>query len=166
MNRADMTRQALIWDAVAVEARRRSGIYRDQLADAARTELAEQGVAPTWRLPDLATVTLPVSRETAYVADLEALTKWAAARHPAEMEETLRPAFVAALLSRLATADGIAVDHETGEVIPGVGVRPGGQPGSLTIKATAAAKPVVAHAVEDIVSAVAGALDEPHEEQP
>lgn len=168
MNRADLVRSALVWEQVAAEARRRAGEAREQLAADARAELSEQGTAPTWRMPDLATVTLPVSKESVTLADIDALTKWAAERYPSEVEMVaqIRPAWIAAIPQWTTVEGDVVCDAATGEIVPGLAVRPGGQPGALTIRASTAAKAVLAAGVEDIVAAVAGALSEPHDERP
>jgi hypothetical protein len=47
MNRAEMTRMILTWEAVATHAQTMAAELRCQLAQDARAELVEQGTAPT-----------------------------------------------------------------------------------------------------------------------
>jgi hypothetical protein len=168
MNRAELVRTVLVWQTVADRARDRAAIARTALTEQARDEWSVQGVAPTWRMPDLATVTLPVSHESITVTDVEALTKWVAQRYPEEIEriERIREAFLSVLPGRLRADGGVVCDPGTGEIVPGVGVRAGGVPGTLSVRPTADARAVLVAAAEDILVAVGAALDEPHDEQP
>lgn len=159
MNRAETVRQALIWEAAARKAYARAAVWRGQLDADARAELAEQGTAPTWRLPQLATVTLPVSQESIVVSDAEALTKWVQANHPDEVETVtrVRPAFEQRLLAE-AEPDGDVVTDGEGTVVPGLSVRPGGVPQSLRFVPTRDAKQVLGEAAEQVLARVAEAL--------
>lgn len=65
---------------------------------------------------------------------------------------SVRPTFARALLARLAVFDGTVVDPETGEVVPGAGVRPGGEPGALRIKPTGGAEQVAGQLAERILA--------------
>jgi hypothetical protein len=157
-----VVRQALIWEAAAKKAYARAARWREQLDADARAELAEQGTAPTWRLPDLAMVTLPVSKETVVVADLDRLAKWVQSTHPTEVETVVqvRPAFVTRLLA-VARVDGeLAVDGE-GTVIPGLSVRPGGVPQTLRFTPTPEARLVLGEAAERVLDLVAVSLHLP-----
>lgn len=153
MNRADTVRGVLLWEGVADAAKAKAAAFREQLNADARNEYDEQGTAPTWRLKDIGTVTLPLSTETPYVADLDALTKWAAERYPDQIETItqLRAAFVAALLARVEVDEGQVIDTTTGEIVPGVGVREGGLPKALSIRPAAAAKTVIRVAADEVV---------------
>lgn len=138
MNRTERLREVLRLEGVAAAASARARVYRDELTVEARTEFEREGTAPSWRDPDLATMTLGVSHETPYVTNEVALLEWVADRYPDQVEtvEQIRPAFRTRLLDEAVIDDGDAVDAETGEVIRGVGVRPGGVAGSLTIRPT------------------------------
>lgn len=57
------------------------------------------------------------------VHDEQAFAEWVSAGYPTEVVPTVRPAFKKSLLGRLEVAGDGAVDPETGEVVPGVGVR-------------------------------------------
>lgn len=160
MTRVEMTRQILIWEAVATGAKEMAGELRDQLAEAAHTELAEQGTAPTWNMPDLATVTLPMSKPTTVVADQTALTQWMRLRRPTETEVTIRPTSLRSLL-REVRADGDLIHLPDGEIVPGLEVRPGGQPKALAIRANPACAAQIDAEAADIMTAIASALDEP-----
>lgn len=159
MNRYEMIRRTLLWEQVAAAARAKAAELREELTEAARAELAEQGTAPTWRLPDLATVTLPISKESVYVSDQDAVTKWVAERHPDEIEEIVqvRPGFLMLLTG--SEHDGENVFDRHGEVIPGLSVRPGGQPGSLAFRPSREAKAVLAAAATETVDALTEAVE-------
>ena len=146
MNRSDLIK-AVIWlDQVASQAKSEAAKLRDELAADARAEFDEQGAAPTWRIPDLATVAASVSHESAYVEHEAEFTRWVAERYPHNIAQVVRPAFAKVLLESAAIhyhgADLIAADPETGEVIPGVAVRPGGVFAGLSIRPTSAAREV------------------------
>lgn len=147
MNRAELVKQVLLYDQLAAAAKAKSAVYREQLDTQARAELEQQGMAPTWRLPDIGTVTLPVSQETLYVADVKARDAWLAQHYPdAILEEVVHTAdrvFVAQLEKSLAVTDGLIVDPGTGTEVPGYAIRPGGMPQSLTIRPTSDAKAIV-----------------------
>jgi hypothetical protein len=162
MNRADQVRQALIWEAAAKRAYARAAQWKARLAADARAEFEEQGTAPTWRLPDLASVWLPVSHETVHVADPEAFAKWVQATHPGEVETVVqvRPAFQTATV-QAARVDGEQVLDAEGTVIPGLAVKAGGEPLALQMRATDGAKPVLAEAAETVLANVAAALHLP-----
>jgi len=168
VNRSELVRTAMIWDAVAGQAIARARVAREELADQAKAELAEQGTAVTWRLLELATVTLPVSHETIVVNDRDALLKWTKARHPDEVEhiEQVRAAFLIALPLRCHADADYVCDNETGEVVPGLVLRAGGQPGTLSIRALPDAKRVLADVASNVLESIAAAMTEPHDEIP
>ena len=101
---------------------------------------ADAEVRDTWRPADRLTATLPNNTDIgtvtlangavrAPVADTEAYEAWVRATHPEQIEtvpETTRvnPAFTARLTSA-AKKLGVAVDAETGEVVPGIVVLTG-----------------------------------------
>jgi hypothetical protein len=146
VNRTERLQEVLRLEGLAAAANARAKTFREELSAEARDELAREGSAPTWRMPDLATITLSVSKESPYVADEHQLLQWCKERHPGEVEtvEQVRGAFRSKLLVD-AIIDGEAVvDPATGEVVPGVGVRPGGVPQSLTIRPSHAARTVYA----------------------
>lgn len=155
MNRADAVK-AIVWlDQVAARAKLEAAAIRAAIEADAKAELAEQGTAPTWRLPDLGTVALSVSHEAVVVADEDAFTKWVAERYPTEVVQVLRvrPAWRAGFLDRAgaypaAVGELVAVDPETGEIVPGLVVRPGGQPVGITIRPSTEAKQVYAAVAE------------------
>jgi hypothetical protein len=161
--RADLVRSILIWDRVAASAAKVAAELREQLARDARAEYAEQGTAPTWRLPDLATVTLPVSRQTVAVADQAALTAWMATRRPEQVQtvQQIRPAGLKALLGQICVVDGDLPTLDDGELVPGLTVRPGGQPRALTLRAAPEATAVLDAEADAVLGSIAAALGEP-----
>lgn len=76
-------------------------------------------------LPDgtvIGAVAIGKPAETPTVTDERALLAWVKANRPSEIVESVNPAFVE-VLKRQAKAHGFAFVHDTGEVIPGVGLR-------------------------------------------
>lgn len=164
--RDDQVQQILLWEQVATRAKARADTVRADLAEAARTEYRDQGAAPSWRLPDLASVTLPLSKPTVQVADPAAWTAWVQANHPTEVETTVRPGFLPALARSLAPDGEDAVLAGTGEVVPGLRMLPGGVPGALTIRPVAGARTAINGVVDGLLESIAAALAEPTEGEP
>lgn len=159
-SRAEKIRSVLIWEAVAAKARDTAAELRAELATDARAELAD-GIAPTWRLPELATVTLPVSQERPEFVNARALLEWVRVRRPDAIDQAVNPVWLKGFLGKLRCEDDGVVTSPDGEVIPGVRVRPGGTPGALSVRPTAMAKRVLADAAEDVLTAIAAAMGEP-----
>lgn len=163
MNRQELITRTLMLEQVAAEAKARAAALREQLTADARAELAEQGTAPTWRLPDIGTVTLPVSKETVYVRDEKALLEWCKATPGENVVETIErvmPWYVADLLTLVRVVDGrVFVDDE--EEVPGLGVRPGGVPQSLSFRPSRDAQAVARAGAEKLVDDLERALDGP-----
>ena len=142
MNRTE-TVQAIVWlDQLAAQAKAESAKLRQDLAADARTEYEEQGTAPTWRIPDVATVAASVTHEAVTVTDDRVLTAWVGERYPTELLTVVRPAWLADFLSRCQPSGDVACDPATGEVVPGLSVRPGGTFGGISVRVSAAAKEV------------------------
>lgn len=154
MNRSEMTRRVLLLEAAAAECRNRAAKVRADLDADARAELEEQGTAPTWRLADMGTWSLPVSKEAPVVTDGAALTAWVKQRYPGEVVEVVNPPFLGALLLRLSPAGEHVIDPGTGEIVPGLGVRPGGIPQTLRFKANPDARAVADDAAESLVGEI------------
>jgi hypothetical protein len=68
---------------------------------------------------ELGTATLCGGKEKAKVVDELALLAWVKENRPDQLRSIVEPAYVKALL-KIADAEGVAVDEETGEVIPGI----------------------------------------------
>lgn len=158
MNRLDATREVLILEAAATQLRERAKAVRLNLDADARAELAEHGSAPTWRLADLGTWSLPVSKDAVYVADDAALLAWVK-EEPTRLDEVVesvervKPWYVAELLRMARVVDGYAIDDD-GTVIPGLGVRPGGVPQTLRFKPSSDALAVVDQAAAQVAGQV------------
>lgn len=136
MNRADKSKAVLLYDQLAAAAKAKSAALRAELEADARAEYAAQGMAPTWRMPDVGTVVLPVASEQIVVADEDQLIAWCERRAP-EMVEALpriNPHYLGQILHSAVASGEVACDPKTGEVIPGLVVRPGGEPGTLTFR--------------------------------
>lgn len=160
MNRADVVRNILIWERVAEAATEKAREYRNQLDADARAEFEEQGTAPTWRLADIATVSLPVSKQRVVVDDERALVGWVQRTRPTEVETRVRKGFLSVLPNVVRVDDGQVFDQE-GELVPGLSVRPGGIPGAVTIRAADEAKALISAHARDMLAAIDGAFNEP-----
>lgn len=163
MNRQEMITRTLMLESVAANARARAAAIRAELAEVARAELEREGTAPTWRLPDIGTVTLPVSTERVYVADEDVLVEWALSFHPDEVEriERVRPAFLGVLLAECRGEGDAVVWMREGALVPGLAVRPGGVPQALSFRPSRDAQAVARAAAEKLVADVEAALDGP-----
>ncbi len=138
-NRADQARAVLFWDAVADNAAARAAAAREDLAAAARAELARDGTAPTWRIPGVGTVPLALSIDAVVVADTLTYTRWVAQRYPDEVEQRVRPEFDKWLRRRAAQrGDPPCDDH--GEAIPGVRFVAGGAARGVSVRPEPAAR--------------------------
>lgn len=146
MNRTT-TVQAIIWlDQLMAAAKvERQKLAADLAADA-RAEFEEQGTAPTWRIPDVATVAASVSHAAVVVDDEGSFTAWVAKRYPTEVEtvQRVRPAWLTGFLAKAFGAAGVVSDPGTGEVVPGLGIRRGGDFAGISVRATPEAKQVFA----------------------
>lgn len=165
MNRQEMITRTLMLESVAANARARAAVLRAELAEVARAELEREGTAPTWRLPDIGTVTLPVSTERVYVADEAALLAWVKdwPGAPAEVIETIeriKPSYLADLLNVVEIVDGRVID-DLGTVVPGLAIRPGGVPQALSFRPSKDAQAVARAAAEKLMADVEAALDGP-----
>lgn len=140
MNRREHVEAVLRLEGLAAAAQARAAAIRKALAEQARAELDAQGTAPTWRLPGIGTVTLPVTKDTVVVADEAGLLDWVRRHHPGEIVAQVRTSFRDALLRRL-VIDGETVIHpDTGEEMPALAVRQGGHPRALSFRLDQAAK--------------------------
>jgi len=146
MNRSQLV-TAIVWlDQLMAEAKAERDKLGAGLDEAAQQEYRESGTVPTWRIPDIATVSGTVSKQTVVVADPEAFRDWVVARYPegAEIVTTVRPGWQLRFLDLAEVHDGDVVDAATGEVVPGLGVREGGRFLGVSVRATGDAKRVLA----------------------
>lgn len=145
MNRTEKALRAAYLEQVAAAINLEARSLRNDLEEEALTEYQTHGTAVSWRTPDI-NVVAAVSKEAVTVSDPSALREWVALRHPTEVElvPTIRPAWLGGLLERAQPAGDVACDPETGEVIPGLGVRPGGVFSGIRIVPTPAAKQALA----------------------
>ena len=160
MNRAEETLLVLKLESAAKQLAERAKQVRARLDADARAELEQQGTAPTWRLPDIGTWSLPVSKETAYVANADELLAWVKYWHPTEVETTerVRPAFVSALLAESrGDADGVVWMRE-GALVPGLAWREGGVPKTLQFRPSSDALAVVDQQAAILANEMAAAL--------
>jgi hypothetical protein len=151
MNRFERAKEIARREALGAAWAASAKTLRQELADEAVAEFEANGNGVTWTMRDLGRVTLPLSEEAAYVANIDDLLKWVRVRHPEHVEtvEQVRPAFQSWLLGNAQIAEGGAVvDPETGEVISGMAVREGGRPKALTITIARDAKALLASYAE------------------
>lgn len=148
MNRADVIRNIVWLDQLAAAAKAEAAKVRAMLHADARAEFEEHGAASTWRIPDIATVTSSVTHESVYVSDEKAFTAWVAERYPTEVEviRRVRAAWQGGFLSQAIVGgleELVVVDPDTGEVVPGLSVKTGGEFGGISIRPTTAVKEVL-----------------------
>jgi hypothetical protein len=158
MNRFDRIREVLRLEGLADAAKARAGEHRRALEVEARAELERQKVAPTWRITDVGTITLPTTQAGFIVNDPAALLVWCKARHPEQIEavELVRSAFIAALLKRTVVDrddEGATrvVDPDTGEPVPGLAWKPGGEAKTLSFSFSADAKKLFRAAADELL---------------
>jgi hypothetical protein len=137
---------------LADAAKARAGEHRRALEADARAELERERVAPTWRITDVGTITLPVTQAGVVVTDPAALLAWCRERHPEQVEtvELVRSAFITALIRR-ATVDGDLVVDETGEPVPGMAWKPGGEAKSLSFRIDGDVKKLFRAAADELL---------------
>ncbi|HCT81102.1 MAG TPA: hypothetical protein DGT23_31945 [Micromonosporaceae bacterium] len=165
MSRAEMVKNILVLEEFAAEAKKLAAAQRLRLDEQARAELAEQGTAATWRLADIATVVLPLSKEKIVVSDADALLKWVKHQRPDEVEivttTRVRPSYLTVLTGTMKVADDVVVDPDTGEIVPGLAAQKGGIPGTLRITAEPGVKAVVGAAVAQMLGTAHAAITGP-----
>lgn len=168
MSIADDARTILMLEAFADEAKRLAGERRAALNERARKQLQDDGIAPSWHLPEVAKITLGVTKTAPFVADESKLLDWVHAKHPGQLEEIVRVrgAFLAQLLAKVVVDGDVVADPETGEIVPGIGVRRGGLPGNLSIKAEPGIKPAMAEMVTAMLATAHPAIVGPVEDAP
>lgn len=127
---------ALRLEGLAFAARAAADAARAEVDAEARSEYQRTGAAPTWRMADFGTATLPVTKEAVVVADVDALLGWCRANAPEQIRtvEHVEPAFQTWLIQNCVPVDGQAVHPGTGVIVPGLAVRAGGQPRSLSFR--------------------------------
>lgn len=157
MNRLDMTRNVLKIEAARDALDRMAKAIRDELNADARAEYEEQGSAQTWRF-DIGTWSQGVSKPKAVVAEPRAFMAWVKERYPSEVVEAVNSAFQGALLERLSLVGELVMDPSTGEVVPGLGVRPGGKPQSLRFLPAGDAQAVADQMADKLVAELTAGL--------
>lgn len=145
MNRLQ-TVQAVCWlDALAARAKAEAAKLREQLDADAYAEFQEQGTAPSWRIPDVATVSASVSKQSVVVENEPAFREWVKHNYPdaIRVTESVSTKWQEAFLDRHVNVDGEDVmDTATNALVPGVKVRPQGRFLGVSIRASAEAKQV------------------------
>jgi hypothetical protein len=155
-SRAERIQEILRLEGIAAAARLRAEAHRDALTAEARAELAS-GIAPTWRIADVGTITLPVGKAGPLVDNPAALLAWCQERYPTEVENIttrqIRAAFQGALLRRVLVDEDRVVDPDTGEIVPGLTWSPGGQPKALSFRIDSQVKALFAAAGDELIGA-------------
>jgi hypothetical protein len=146
MNRAELAKEVARREALGAAWNASAKELREELDRQARAEHAEQGTGVTWTIRDLGKVTLPVSTEAPIVSDIDALLKWVRQRHPEHVEtvEQVQAAFQTWLLQNVEITEDSKVVSPDGEIVPGMAVREGNRPKSLTITIDAPVKKLFA----------------------
>lgn len=132
MNVEDATRRVMLFEAARDQFEALAKTVRADLYAAAVAQYAESRSPVTWRPPDLGTWSQVVSKDAPVVLDRVAFVAWCKDRYPTAVVEAIVPAFEKALMGRLSPVGEGVVDPATGEIVPGLGVRHGGE--SKTIR--------------------------------
>jgi hypothetical protein len=116
----------------------------------------------TLRFQDVGTWTLPLSQQAVYVCDEAALLAWVKADsgdlgEVVETVERLKPWYVGDLLRLVRVEDGQVFD-DLGTIVPGLAIRPGGVPGTLSFRADPLAKELAGKAAGKLVDELAAGL--------
>lgn len=145
MNRANIVQAIAACDALGAELRR-------QLKADAAAEYAEQGTAPTWRLPGF-TVSTSITHPTVEVVDEPAFRRWVEVEYPTEIEtiKRVRPAWQAAFLAEV-TRRGDPPCDAGGIVLPGLRYVPGGEFRSVSVLPSADTKSVLRTMAQEIAA--------------
>lgn len=143
---------------------------KEAKAEAAKKGFVDPGDSVRAVLPgygDLGTVYRTQDGSTAYVSNDRVLLEWVKENHPGEIVETIRPAYLAALLEQ-ATAAGAALvidpatKKPTGETIPGIDIKP--TSGFVAVKQTAEQKAALVNAWQAGVLSERGQIEPPERE--
>lgn len=132
----------IVWlDQLIDAAKAQRAEFARQIDEEARRQYVADGTAPSWRIPDVATVSSRISHPSAKVTDEEALLAWVERYHPDQVEtaKRVRPGFLSKVLAE-------AVD---GDAPPGVEVDKGGRFGGISVRATTDAKRLFAVVAAD-----------------
>lgn len=135
MSIAEETRRILILEAFAKEANLLASEGRARLRKQAVEQLNSDGVAPSWTLPQIATVTLGTTTGGVYVDDDAKLTAWVQQIAPDQIRQVpeVSAEFMASLLKTVTVDGDLIVWPDTGEIVPGLKVKPAGEPKNLAI---------------------------------
>lgn len=136
-SRADTLKRIMILERFAAEANQIAAAHRRRLNDEAVKELKTTGAAPSWTIPALGKATLGLTKTSTHVEDMDALTRWVEHDYPGEVETVttrkIKPGFLAQLLTECSVHEGVVIHTPTGVIVPGMAVRKGGQPTTITI---------------------------------
>lgn len=149
-----MARDVMVLEAMAKHLYEMADQRRAMLKAEAVAILAEQGTADTWRIPSVGRVQVSVSRQSAVVENERAFARWVASRYPTEVEQRVRSNWQKVFLPTLRVEYDTVTDPDTGEVIPGLGVREGGQVTSVAVVPEAAVKAML----KDLAAGVVGRI--------
>lgn len=143
MNRSDVVKALAACEALA------AGL-RQALNDDALAEFAEQGTAPTWRMPGY-TVTASLTKDAVLVADPVAWLKFVKLAYPAAVQERVNPQWERDFLTRQVRREDPPSDTD-GTVIPGLEFQPGGRIKAVSVLPAPETKAHLARAAAEIVA--------------
>mgnify|MGYP003575017864 CR=1 FL=1 len=149
-----MNRLELIQALAAAEAF--AEVVREALGNEARTELEDNGMAPTWRTPGGGvTLSCGTNRSWVSVHDESAWLKWCKEREPDQVEilERVRPAWQSMYLKAVAKR-GFPPQAKDGEVIECLSWHEGGGYRSISLLVADDVKERLADAAREMVAGV------------
>lgn len=165
MNRADMTRNLLLLEQVAKKAYARAARLREQLQAKAVDEYQTEGTAPSWGIPDLGRLVLPITKDVVVVTDEQKLVGWLEENLPHAVEKRPRSADLKALLDTVlwepgqsGETDFFCLPNGRGGLIPGLAMRRGGTPKTLTFTPDGTAAKVAGQAADALLGKVVAEL--------
>lgn len=145
LNRAQIVRTIAACDALAAE-------LRNALKADAAAEYAEQGTAPTWRMPGF-TVSTSITHDAIEVVDERAWRAYVKQAYPTEIETVIRvrPAWQNVFFAGVAQRGDPPCDVE-GTVIPGLVFVAGGDFKSVSVLPLAGTKANLRAVAQEIVA--------------
>ena len=151
MNRTETT-VAIVWlDLLAAKAKDEAAKLRADLEADARAEYDSGNGVPSWRVPDICTVSGSVSKQSVVVENEAAFLAWVKTRYPDAIRtvESVSSHWRDAFLDRAEVDAETVSDPATGEVVPGVKVRPAGRFLGISVRTSTGAKQVLGAAAHE-----------------
>lgn len=140
-------------DELAAMVTARANEVRAAVDEQMRAEFKAHRSVATWRA-SMGTIVGQLSQTRIDVADEDAFVAHVGAARPTEVVEktvrSVRPAYHKAYLDGLQVRDGLAVDPGTGEIVPGLSVRPGGEYRGVQLRPNDIAKQAAVDSAEEL----------------